>query len=76
MANEDVARRNVETAIERRHEPFILSYVGRTEIGYTLKFRQGIADIVRTGIDERTLEPPGLDRLLDEVRSAFHRLDG
>ena len=76
MSDEDGARRKIETAIEQRQHPFILNYVAGTDIGYTLKFRQGIVDLVRSGIDERTLETPGLDRLLDEVRSAFRHLNG
>ena len=75
MTNEDAARRKIETAIEHREEPFTLSYAVRTDVGYTLKFSHGILDIVRTGIGERTLEKPGLDRLLDQVRSAFDYLN-
>jgi len=71
---EEVLTRKIEAAIERRREVFTLSYLARSNLAYTLKFRQGIADLVRT-VDERTLEDVSrLDKLLDEVRVSFLKL--
>ena len=46
----------------------------RTNNGYTVKFRQGIADLVLT-IDEGTFEELSkMENLLDEVRGSFLKL--
>jgi hypothetical protein len=66
--DQDDARRTIESAIAKRRENFALSYLGGTPDGYTLKFRQGIVDIVRTRIDDAVLaDDARLGRLLDEV---------
>ena len=75
--DQDDARRTIERAIAKRREDFALSYLSRTPDGYTLKFRQGIVDIVRTGIDDAVLaDDARLEGLLDEVRRGLQRLTG
>lgn len=71
---DEVLTRKIEAASERRQEVFTLSYLAQSKRAYTLKFRQGIADLVRI-VDERTLEDVSrLDKLLDEVRMSFSTL--
>jgi hypothetical protein len=64
----------VEAALARRREVFALSHLAWNADGYTVKFRLGIIDIVRTGVAEGVLEDEGsarMDRMLDEVRRHF-----
>jgi acetolactate synthase small subunit len=75
--NQDEARRRLETTIAQRREKFLLSYLRSTENGFTLKFRQGVVDIVRTRISGAVLaDDDRLHSLLDEMRRNFHRLTG
>ena len=67
----DVWRR-IETALARRNEMFALGHVVWTADGYTVKFREGIVDIVRTAVAEEVFEEQArLDKLLDGIRSDF-----
>ena len=64
----------MEAALARRKEVFALSHLAWSAAGYTVKFRLGIIDIVKTGVDEAVLEDEGsarMDRMLDEVRRHF-----
>jgi hypothetical protein len=72
---DNVVAQKIEAAIALRKEVFTLSHLARTGRGYTVKFRQGIADIVRTEVDAGTFEDSTrLDKLLDEVRTSFLKL--
>jgi acetolactate synthase small subunit len=76
MKREDDARLGIEAAIARRKDEFALSHLAWTGNGYTVKFRQGIVDIVRTAVDGRVFEDPSrLDALLDAVRLAVQSLN-
>jgi len=74
---EDVdARERVEAAIARRNEEFTVSQLAWAANGYIVKFRQGIADIVRTAVDQHVFEDRSrLDGMLDAVRLAFQSLN-
>jgi hypothetical protein len=51
---------------------FALGHVVWTADGYTVKFREGIVDIVRTAVAEEVFEEQArLDKLLDGIRSDF-----
>jgi hypothetical protein len=72
---EDDPRESIEAAIVRRKEVFALSHLAWTADGYTVKFRQGIVDIVRTGLERRVLEDPvRINAMFDEVRRTFQGL--
>jgi hypothetical protein len=74
MEQDDV-RRTIESAIAKRREDFALSYLSCAPDGYTLKFRQGIVDIVRIRIDDAVFaDDARLGGLLDEVRRDLQRL--
>jgi hypothetical protein len=74
---EGEARRKIEASIAHRKEAFALSHLTATGAGYTLKFRLGIVDIVRTTADEGVLTDEGrLNKLLDGVRKDFVVLFG
>jgi hypothetical protein len=47
---EDAPRTHIEAAMARRKDEFALSHLAWTAAGYTVKFRQGIVDIVRTAL--------------------------
>jgi hypothetical protein len=71
------ARSRIEAAIGRRTETFALSHLAWTTAGYTLKFRLGIVDLVRTTPDEGVFEDETrLNKLLDGVRNDFASLLG
>ena len=73
--DQDDARQTIESAIVKRREDFALSHLSRTPDGYTLKFRQGIVDMVRTRIDDAVLtDDARLGGLLDEVRRGLQTL--
>ena len=68
--------RMIETALARRHEAFTLSHLMWSNDGYTVKFRQGPVNIVRTTIAAGVFgDGAGLNKLLDGVRSDFRVLD-
>jgi hypothetical protein len=70
------ARERAEAAIARRKDEFTLSHLAWAANGYTVKFRQGIVDIVRTAVDGCMFEDPSrLDGMLDAVRLAFQSLN-
>jgi hypothetical protein len=61
----------IETAIARRKDEFALSHLAWTAAGHTVKFRQGIVDLMRT-VQGRVFEDPArLNELLDGVRLTF-----
>jgi hypothetical protein len=71
------AREKIEAAMGRRAETFTLSHLAWSSAGYTLKFRLGIVDIVRTTVAEGVFEDDvRLNKLLDGVRSDFASLLG
>jgi hypothetical protein len=68
--------RMIETALARRQEAFTLSHLMWSDDGYTVKFRQGPVNIVRTTIAAGVFgDEAGLNKLLDGVRSDFRVLD-
>lgn len=71
LSDEAAIRRTIDAAIARRREAFTLSYLARTDRRYTVKFRQGIADLLRTVDTDMFEDPSRTDKLLDEVRNAF-----
>jgi hypothetical protein len=74
LSHEAAVRRTIDATIARRGDAFTVSYLARTDRGYAVKFRQGIADLLRT-VDENIFEDLArTDKLLDEVRNAFLRL--
>ena len=74
--DQDDARQTIESAIAKRRENFALSYLSWTPDGYTLKFRQGIVDVVRTRINAAVLaDDTRLGGLLDEVRRGLAALN-
>ena len=75
-----VVRLNIETAIRRRKETFVLRYLDCTADGYSATFSQGALTVRKTGIDEGTAEdmaPAGqpttasMAALFDQVRHEF-----
>jgi hypothetical protein len=63
-------RQKIETALARRKEAFALGHLAWTADGYTVKFRQGIVDIVRTAVDDGVFQDdarPGLWLFVDHV---------
>jgi len=63
-----------EAAIARRKDEFALSHLAWTAACHTVRFRQGIVDLVRT-VERRVFEDPArLDELLDGVRLTFQAL--
>jgi hypothetical protein len=71
---------NIETAIRRRHETFVLRYLDWSADGYSATFSQGALTVRKTGIDEDTVEdmPPvgqpataSMAALFDQVRHEF-----
>jgi hypothetical protein len=72
---EDNPREAIEAAIVRRKEVFVLSHLARTANGYTVRFRLGTVDVVRTELERRVFEDPTrLDRMLDQVSRTFQGL--
>src|SRR5207245_5710929 len=68
--------RMIETALARRQEAFTLSHLMWSDDGYTVKFRQGPVNIVRTTIAAGAFgDEAGLSKLLDGVRSDFRVFD-
>ena len=50
VSDEAAVREAIEVAIARRREVFALSDLARTANGYSVKFRLGVVDVVRTAI--------------------------
>jgi hypothetical protein len=72
---EDDPRESIEAAIVRRKEVFALSHLAWTADGYTVKFRLGIMDIVRTAVEVGVFNAPvRMHAMLDGVRRAFQGL--
>jgi hypothetical protein len=64
-----------ESGIFFRSEVFVLSHLARTANGYTVRFRLGTVDVVRTELERRVFEDPTrLDRMLDQVSRTFQGL--
>ena len=73
--DQDLVRRFIEAAIARPKDVFALSYLAWTGDGYTVKFRLGVVDIVRTQVEAFVFEDSSrLDEMLDGVRRTFHAL--
>ena len=73
MMHEHDVRRFIEAAIARRHDRFALSYLASIADGYyTVKFRLGIMDIVRTSVEADVFaDSSRIDRMLDSVGLTF-----
>jgi hypothetical protein len=72
---EDDPRERIEAAIARRKDVFSLSHLAWTADGYTVKFRLGVADVVRTAIEAGVFhDPVRMDTMLDGVRRTFRGL--
>jgi hypothetical protein len=69
--NNDI-RQKIGTTLARRKEAFAPGHLAWTADGYTVKFRQGIVDIVRTGVDDGVFKDDArLDTMLDRIRGDF-----
>ena len=66
-------KQKIETALARRKEAFALGHLAWTADGYTVKFRQGIVDIVRTAVDDGVFKH---DARLDTMLDAFAATSG
>jgi len=53
---DDDIRLSIEAALARPHEKFALSSLSWTAHGYTLKFRPGIVEVVRTAVKAHVFE--------------------
>jgi hypothetical protein len=74
--NDDV-RHCIEAAIARRKDEFALRDLVWTAdgYGYIVKFRLGLDDVVRTGVEMLVFEESSrMDRMLDGVRLTFKAL--
>jgi hypothetical protein len=72
---DDGVRQRIEAAIARRKDEFVLSYLTWTAVGYTMKFRLGVVDILRTAVGAHIVEDSSrMNRMLDGVRLTFHSL--
>src|SRR5438445_619269 len=59
-------------ALARRHDKFALSYLSSTADGYTVQFRLGAMDIVKTAVEVGVFEDSWrMDRMLDWVGLTF-----
>lgn len=75
MPNEATVREVIQVAIARRREVFALSDLTRTADGYSVKFRLGVVDVVRTAIAADVFQDLlRLDTMLDGVRGTFQAL--
>ena len=75
MSDEAAVREVIEVAIARRREVFALSDLARTADGYSVKFRLGVVDVVRTAIAADVFHDLlRLDTMLDGVRHTFQAL--
>ena len=74
---DDDVRHCIEAAIARRKEEFAIRDLVWTAdgYGYIVKFRLGLDDVVRTGVEMLVFEESSrMDRLLDGVRLTFKAL--
>jgi hypothetical protein len=74
---DDDVRQCIEAAIARRKDEFALRDLVWTAdgYGYIVKFRLGLADVVRTAVQMLVFEESsGIDRMLDGVRLTFKAL--
>jgi hypothetical protein len=70
-ADADV-RLSIEAALARRHDEFVLTGLSGTADGYTVKFRLGVMDIVKTAVEVGAFEDSWrMDRMLDSVGLMF-----
>jgi hypothetical protein len=68
-------RERIEAAIARRKDAFALSYMAWTASGYTVKFRLGVVDVVRTAVGVGVFQDPlHMDTMLNGVRRTFQGL--
>ncbi len=67
-----VVRLDIEAALARRHDKFKLSHLFGTADGYTVTFRLGLVNIVRTAVGVHVFEDASrVDRMLDWVGLMF-----
>jgi hypothetical protein len=74
---DDDVRHCIEAAIARRNEEFAIRDLVWTAdgYGYIVKFRLGLDDVVRTGVEMLVFEESSrMDRMLDGVRLTFKAL--
>jgi hypothetical protein len=74
---DDDVRHCIEAAIARRKEEFAIRDLVWTAdgYGYIVKFRLGLDDVVRTGVEMLVFEESSrMDRMLDGVRLTFKAL--
>ena len=74
---DDDVRHCIEAAIARRKEEFAIRDLVWTAdgYGYIVKFRLGLDDVVRTGVEMLVFEESSrMDRMLDGVRVTFKAL--
>jgi len=65
-------RRGIEAALARRHDKFVLNDLSWTADGYTVRFRLGAMDIVKTAVEVGVFEDSWrMDRMLDWVGLTF-----
>jgi hypothetical protein len=75
VRREDYPRHCIEDAISRRKDEFALSYLVWTADGYIVKFRLGVVDVVRSGVEGSAFDDCSrMDKMLDEVRVTFKAL--
>ena len=62
----------MEAALARRKEVFALSHLAWSADGYTVKFRLGVMDIVKTAVEVGVFDDSSrMDRMLDWVGLMF-----
>jgi hypothetical protein len=65
-------RLSIEAALARRHDKFVFTGLSGTADGYTVKFRLGVMDIVKTAVEVGAFEDSWrMDRMLDSVGLMF-----
>ena len=65
-------RRGIEAALARRHDKFVLNDLSWTADGYTVRFRLGAMDIVKTAVEVGVFEDSWrMDRMLDWIGLTF-----
>jgi hypothetical protein len=69
----DEVRLCIEAAIARRKDEFALSHlVWTADYGYIVKFRLGVVDVVRSGVEGSAFEDSSrMDKMLDGVLLTF-----